>query len=146
MVTIAAVLFLFHYLFSLITLARPQAPLCSHTSPDLPKRSLRRPAYALARDMDFTIELVNLLEREAFGFIDHEIHKGNAYETAAEPDEEDLGLQVCVAGAVVYEVGRGVSNCPVKEPVGGGCHAEGFGADFEWEDLAGYNPIIQGHY
>jgi hypothetical protein len=67
------------------------------------------PLSGLASNSDFIIELVNLLKRESLGFVDEEVDKGNAQETAAEPDEEDLGLEVGLSGAVVDEVGSRVS-------------------------------------
>ena len=67
------------------------------------------PLSGLASRTDFIIELVDLLKRESLGFIDEEVDKGNAQETAAEPDEEDLGLEVGLSGAVVDEVGSRVS-------------------------------------
>jgi hypothetical protein len=65
----------------------------------------RQPVHGFGRQLDLVVQLVDLLERESLGLVDHEVHKGDAQEAAAEPDEEDLGLQVRVARAVVHEVG-----------------------------------------
>lgn len=86
------------------------------------------PGGGLASVRNLTVELVNLFQAEPLGLIDEEPYVGNAEEAGAEPDEEDLGLQVGEALAVVYEVRGGVGDGPVEQPVGGGGHAEGFGA------------------
>jgi hypothetical protein len=97
-------------------------------------------ALALPRLADFAVELVDLLERQTLSLVDHEVDKGDADEAEAAPDEEDLGLQVGVARAVVDHVRGGVGDCPVEEPVGGGSHGERLGADLEREDFAGDDP------
>ncbi len=120
-----------------------QSPLRRNTGPNLPKRRRRPPLLALPRTAPaghLGIQLVDLLEGQALGLVDHEVDEGDAQEAASEPDEEDLGLQVGVAGAEVDEVGRRVGDGPVEEPVGCGGHGEGFGADFEGEDLARDDP------
>ena len=89
----------------------------------------RDPADGAAGDLDLVVEFVDLFEGEALGLVDEEVDEGDAEEAAAEPDEEDLGLEVGVAGAVVDEEGRGVANGPVEEPVGRRRHGEGLGAD-----------------
>ena len=73
-------------------------------------------------DFDLIIQLVNLLEGKALGLVDHEVDERDAQETAAEPDEEDFRLQVGVSGPEVDQVRRGIGDCPVQEPVGGGRH------------------------
>jgi hypothetical protein len=97
-------------------------------------------ALALPRLVDFSVELVDLLEREALGLVDHEVDKGDADEAETAPDEEDLGLQVGVAGAVVDHVGSRVGDGPVQEPVGGSGHREGLRADLQREDLSCHHP------
>lgn len=89
---------------------------------------------------DLGVKFVDLLERQTLGLVDHKVDEGDADEAEAAPDEEDLGLQIRVAWAGVDHVGRGVGDGPVQEPVGGGRHGEGFGADFEREDLARHDP------
>ena len=84
--------------------------------------------------------LIDLLQGQTLGLVNHEVDESDADEAEAAPDEEDLGLQVGVAGALVDHVGGGVGDGPVEEPVGGGGHGEGLGADLEGEDLAGDNP------
>ena len=100
----------------------------------------RNEALALPRLADLEVKLVDLLEGQTLGLVDHEVDEGDADEAEAAPDEEDLGLQVGVAGALVDHVGGGVGDGPVEEPVGGGGHGEGLGADLEGEDLAGDDP------
>jgi len=117
----------------------------------------RHEAARLPRLADLVVELIDLLEREALGLVDHGVDEGDADEAAAAPDEEDLGLQVDalrrLAGVVVHEVGGGVSDCEVEKPgnrlcqiglmenelvhlpVGGGSHGQCLCTDFGWEDL-----------
>lgn len=83
----------------------------------LHERRPRPPLCALARRRDLGVQLVDLLERPALGLVDEQVHKGDAQEAAAEPDEEDLGLQVGVARAVVDEVRRRVGDGPVEKPL-----------------------------
>lgn len=78
------------------------------------------PLGALARGAALVgVELVDLLQAESLGLIDEEVDEGDAEEAGAKPDEEDLALQVGVALAVVDEVGGGVGDCPVEEPLAG---------------------------
>ena len=56
------------------------------------------------------------------------------------PDEEHLTLKIGIAGSVVDEVGRGVGDGPVQEPVGRGRHRQALRADLEREDLARHDP------
>ena len=77
----------------------------------------RGPVDALGGAGDLVVELVDLLEREALGLINKKVDEGDAQEAAREPDEEDLGLQVRVPGAVVHEVRGRVGDCPVQEPL-----------------------------
>lgn len=97
-------------------------------------------ALALPRLVDLEVELVDLLEGQTLGLVDHEVDEGDADETEAAPDEEDLGLQIGVARALVDHVRGGVGDGPVEEPVGGGGHGERLGADLEGEDLTGDDP------
>lgn len=85
----------------------------------------RHPGGGLASVRHLAVELVNLLQAEPLGLVDEEPDVGNAEEAGAEPDEEDLGLQVGEALAVVDEIWGGVGDGPVEQPVGGGGHAEG---------------------
>lgn len=64
----------------------------------------RLPANTLPSRTDLIIQLVNFLQGQALRLVDHGVNEGNAEEAAAEPDEEDLGLQVRVAGSVVDQV------------------------------------------
>ena len=86
------------------------------------------------------VELVDLLEGETLGLIDHAPDEEDADEAASAPDEEDLCAHVGVSGAIVDHVGGGVSNGEVEEPVAGGGHGERLGTDLEREDLTGNDP------
>jgi hypothetical protein len=97
-------------------------------------------ALALPRLADLAVKLVDLLEGETLSLVDHEVDEGDANEAEAAPHEEDLGLEVGVAGAVVDHVRGGVGDGPVEKPVGGGSHGEGLRADLQGEDLAGNDP------
>lgn len=63
------------------------------------------PLCGLARHADLVVELIDLFEGETLGLVDEEVDKGDADEAAAEPDEEDLALEVGLAGTKVDEVG-----------------------------------------
>ena len=121
------------------------------------KWSAWEPSNGLSRLLDLVVELVDLLESKALGLVDEEVNKADTQEAAAEPDEEDFGLQVGVAWSPVDEIWRGVGNGPVEEPwlwliiaikrqvivvltVGRGGHGQALCADFQWEDLAGNDP------
>lgn len=84
------------------------------------ERHGRHEAARLPRLADLVVELVDLLEREALGLVDHGVDKGDADEAAAAPDEEDLGLEVhslrWLARVVVHEVGGRVADCEVEKP------------------------------
>ena len=60
------------------------------------------------------IELINLLKRQSLCFIDEKVDKGDADETAAKPDKENLRLQVGIAVTVVHKVGSRVGNSPIE--------------------------------
>lgn len=66
------------------------------------------PVLGLAGNANFIVELIDLLEGETLGLVDEEVDEGDAQETAGEPDEEDLGLEVGLSGTVVDEVGSRV--------------------------------------
>ena len=63
------------------------------------------------------VQLVDLLESQVLGLIDEEVDECDTDKACCEPDEEDLGLQVCVALAVVDQIRRSVGNSPVKKPL-----------------------------
>ncbi len=65
---------------------------------------------------DNTVELVDLLEGEALGLVDHEPHECDADEAEAAPDEEHGGLQVGVAGTAVDHIWGGIGNGEVEQP------------------------------
>lgn len=100
----------------------------------------RSPLGRLASIRHLSVELVNLFQTETLGFVDEEPDVGDADEASAEPDKEDFGLEVGEALAVVDQIGGGIGNGPVEEPVGGGGHAEGLGTRGEGEDFAGDDP------
>jgi len=83
----------------------------------LDKCARRTPVLGLVCLRDFVVELVDLLEGQALGLVDEEVDKRDADEAKAEPDEEDLGLQVGIAGPEVDEVRCGVGNSPVEQPL-----------------------------
>jgi len=82
----------------------------------------RTPLQRLWSTLDIGVELINLLQTESLGLVDHEVDEGNADEAEATPNEEDLGLKVGVAWTIVHKVWSGVSDGPVEQPVGGGGH------------------------
>jgi hypothetical protein len=63
-----------------------------------------------------SVELVDLLEGESLGLVDHGPDEEDADEAASAPDEEDLGAHVGVAGAVVDHVGGSVTDGEVEKP------------------------------
>ena len=77
----------------------PHPTLLRHTGPDSPERRCRLPVHAVARDVDLVVQLVDLLEGQAFRLVDHEVDECDAEEAACEPDEEDSGLEVGIAVA-----------------------------------------------
>ena len=54
---------------------------------------------------------------EVLGFVDEEVNESDADKAVGKLDQEDLALQVGVAGAVVDEVRSGVRDSPVEEPL-----------------------------
>lgn len=74
------------------------------------------PSNRLACLLDLVVQLVDLLKSKALGLVDKEVHEADTQEAAAEPDEEDLGLEVGVAWSPVHEVWRGEGDGPVKKP------------------------------
>lgn len=123
----------------LVTLVEHLATSSSNTVAVLPG-VMGLPSNGLSGNADLVVELINLLEGQTLGLVNEEVDEGDAQETAAEPDEEDLGLEVGLAGTVVDEVGGRVGDGPVEEPVGGGGHTEGLGTGLEREDLASDDP------
>jgi hypothetical protein len=105
---------------------------------DVGEADLGHKLLALPGLVDDAVQLVDLLEREALGLVDHEVDKGDAYEAEAAPDEEDLALEVGVLD--IDHVGGCEGNGPVEEPVAGSGHGETLGAGLEGEQLAGDDP------
>lgn len=66
------------------------------------------------------------------------LHKSNADEAEGAPDEEHLGLQVCVVR--VHHVWGAVRNGPVEEPVAGSGHRKALSAGLEWEEFTSNDP------
>jgi hypothetical protein len=115
-------------------------------------------ARRLPRVGALSVELVDLLEGEALGLVDHGPDEEDADETASAPDEEDLGAHVGVAGAVVDHVGGSVADGEVEKPavdvsisficglcsrdlpVGCGGHGQRLRADLEREDFTSDDP------
>jgi hypothetical protein len=86
------------------------------------------------------VEHIDLLERKALCLGHAEVREDSREEARRAPDKEDLHAEVGVPGARVDEVGRGVADAEVPEPVGGSGHAHSLGANSEREDLAGDDP------
>lgn len=112
------------------------AALLSSTS--VTEADLGAELLALPRLVHHLVQLIDLLERQTLGLVDHEPNEEEANAAESAPDEEHLGLQVRVL--FVDHVRCRVGNRKVEEPVGRRCHGEGFGADFEREEFAGYDP------
>lgn len=94
--------------------------LHGNSRPPLLEGDARLPVYAVLRAhdaLDLGVQIIDLLQRQAFRLVDEEVHKGNADKAAAEPDEEDLGLHVGVAFTIVDEIRGGVSDGPVEQPL-----------------------------
>lgn len=87
------------------------------------------------------VQFIDFFQREALGLIDHEVDEANADETACEPDEEDLGLQIDVSGAVVDEIRGRIGQSPVEQPVGGRRHRQGLGSNLQRVDFSSDDPI-----
>jgi hypothetical protein len=66
---------------------------------------------------DESVKLVNLLERQTLGLVDHGPDKEDADEAASAPNKENLGTKIGVSGAVVDHVRCSISNGEVKKPV-----------------------------
>ena len=83
---------------------------------------LGKPRIREENRIDLLIHLINLLQSQALGLVNHKIHECDAQEAAGEPDEEDLALKIGVAGTEIHQIRRGVGDGPIEEPIGGGCH------------------------
>jgi hypothetical protein len=80
-------------------------------------RNLRNEVLGLPSLVDDTVKLINLFERETFGFIDHKPDESNADEAEGAPDEEDLGLEVSTL--LVDHVRGSIGDGPVEKPIAG---------------------------
>jgi hypothetical protein len=83
----------------------------------LPEADRGNPFRALARALAFTVQLVDLLERQSLSLVDEEVDEGDAEEAGREPDEENLGLKVGVVRAVIDQVGGDESDDEVEKPL-----------------------------
>lgn len=86
------------------------------------------------------VQNVDGLEGESLGLGNAEVGEDEAADASGSPDEEHLDTEVSVASTGVDEVGSGITNTEVPEPVGGGGHGHSLGTDVEREDLAGDDP------
>ena len=86
------------------------------------------------------IQLVDLLQAQAFRLVDERVDEEGADEAKGAPDEEDLAAEIGVAGPRVDEVRGRVCNGPVEQPVGRRGHGEAARACLEREDLARHHP------
>lgn len=100
----------------------------------------RTPLGGVGSPGDLFVEQVDLFQAEALCLVDHTVDESDADEAAAEPDEENLGLEVGIALTKVDEVGSRVGNGPVEQPVGGGGDTERLGTSLERENLTSDNP------
>lgn len=87
-----------HRLLLLLSQNSSSVVLLIHGVPECDSWS---PPNTLSSIGNLGIQLIDLLQGESLGLVDHEVHECDTNETAAAPDKEDLGLQVCVARAVV---------------------------------------------
>ena len=69
-----------------------------------------------------------------------EVGEDDAAQARRAPDEEHLGLEASVTRTGVDEVGRGVADTEVPEPVGGGSERHGLGTDVERVDFTNDDP------
>ena len=60
--------------------------------------------------------------------------------TSQSPNEGHLDLETSGPGLLVDQVGDGVTDTKVPQPVGGDGEGRGLGTDVVWEDLAGDHP------
>jgi hypothetical protein len=74
----------------------------------------RDPARGLPRLADLAVELVDLLERQALGLIDHGPDEEGADKTEATPNEEDFSAQIGISGSVVHHVRCSVSDRKIE--------------------------------
>lgn len=78
---------------------------------DVGKGNLGHKSVRLPRFGHNAVQLVDLLERETLGLVNHKVYESNTYEAKGSPYEKDLGLEVGMLG--VDHVWSGVSNRPV---------------------------------
>lgn len=69
---------------------------------------------------DLGVQLIHLLQGKTFGLIYHEVNESNAKEAASEPNEENFGLQIGIARAIIHQVRGRVGDGPVEQPISGG--------------------------
>jgi len=86
------------------------------------------------------IQDVDGLEGETLRLGDAEVREDEAADAGGSPDEKDLDAEVCVTLSGVDQVGSGIADTEVPEPVRRGGHRHGLCADVEREDLAGDDP------
>ena len=125
---------------------------------DILERHCRLEARALPGVGDLGVQLVDLFEGEAFGFVDHAPDEEDADEAAASPNKEDFGAEIGVARVVIDQVGcrttndlisdgtlwdideNSLSYSPIEKPVRCGGHRERLGSHLEREELTSDNP------
>jgi len=69
-----------------------------------------------------------------------EIGEQEASSTCGSPDEEHLDLETGGPGLLVDQVGSGITDTKVPQPVGGDGEGHGLGTNVEREDLTGDDP------
>ena len=75
-----------------------------------------KPLHGLASYLDLIVQLIDLLKSEALGLVDEKVDESDAQKATAEPDKEDLCLQVGVTWTPVYKIWGGVGDGPVEKP------------------------------
>lgn len=89
------------------------------------------------------IQFVDLFEGETFGFGDEEVGKDETAETCGSPDEEYFDSETSITRTGFDEIGRGISDSPVPQPVGCSGHRHCFRADSERIEFASDNPCAR---
>ena len=78
---------------------------CGHYSRKKGVSNLSAPDLCVpGRKTNLSVQFIHLLETQALGLIDAEIHERDADAAEAAPDEEDFAAEVRVAGAWVHHL------------------------------------------
>lgn len=85
-------------------------------------------------------EFLDLFKRKTLGFVHNKVGEDAGKETSTCPDPEYLGMKASLARTAVNEVGSGVTNSEVPQPVGCGTETQSLCTDVEREVLATDDP------